>query len=189
MFVKIKKRKKEPGIYIFFAIFLVFPIYVFITTPDGSQRLLALSVAVAIFGVIVSKWSFFRSLEKQKEESERPYKAAKDQIKSYLEDFVSVGSANNIILLGPIQLLKRQELQKEMTDVCTTLKTVIENIERLIILPSDISKEAKSIAKALIKLTPRISRSMETIVEEWDELQERAKRLIERLEQEEVGDR
>lgn len=137
------------------------------TTPDLPQRLLALSVAVAILGVA------FNMLI-----SERPYKAAKDQIKSHLEDFVSVGSATDVISLGNQE---RGKLQMEMADLGTSLKTVIENIEKLIILPPDISKEAKSISNALIKLTPRITRSMTSIAVEWDGLRERAKKLIVKL--------
>ena len=160
-------RTVEYIIYGVCVIFFVIPIYVFFTTSDWPQRLLALSVAVAILGVAFNMLTF-----------ERPYKAAKDQIKGCLEDFVSVGSATDVISLGNQE---RERLQREITDVGTSFKTVIENIEKLIILPSDISKEAKTISKTLIKLTPKIARSMTSIVVEWDELREQAKKLIVKL--------
>ena len=230
MLAKIKEKKVEYAIYVVFAIFLVIPICVLITPPDGSQRLLALSVAVAISGVIVSMWSFFRSSEKQdkivnlkkdelnkkdeeigelkranmlneerlellKNQVDRQYIQAKNQLKSCLDDFVSIGRGDDIISFGHP---KRKELQKKMTDVGNSFKTVIENIEKLILLPQDMLNKAKRIAESIINLSKKIARGVmgvkgeeateprdQKVVEEWDELVERAKKLSEELQQDE----
>ena len=230
MLAKIKEKKVEYAIYVVFAIFLVIPICVLITPPDGSQRLLALSVAVAISGVIVRMWNFFRSSEKQdkivnlkkdelnkkdeeigelkranmlneerlellKNQVDRQYIQAKNQLKSCLDDFVSIGRGDDIISFGHP---KRKELQKKMTDVGNSFKTVIENIEKLILLPQDMLNKAKRIAESIINLSKKIARGVmgvkgeeateprdQKVVEEWDELVERAKKLSEELQQDE----
>jgi succinate dehydrogenase/fumarate reductase flavoprotein subunit len=187
-------------------------------------------VAVAISGVIVSMWSFFRSSEKQdkivnlkkdelnkkdeeigelkranmlneerlellKNQVDRQYIQAKNQLKSCLDDFVSIGRGDDIISFGHP---KRKELQKKMTDVGNSFKTVIENIEKLILLPQDMLNKAKRIAESIINLSKKIARGVmgvkgeeateprdQKVVEEWDELVERAKKLSEELQQDE----
>ena len=104
MLAKIKEKKVEYAIYAVFVIFLVVSIYVLITTPDGSQRLLALSVAVAILGVIVSMWSFFRSSEKQDD----IIGLKKDELNKKDKEVKELEKAN---------ILKEQELAKKDVEI------------------------------------------------------------------------
>lgn len=199
------------------ALIAVLPLMVLFTETDTNLRLLASGILLTIFlgGYNMIK-SLFRNtvaeelkeanrLKEQevtllKNEITRRDKQAKNQLRSCLGDFVSVGSGDNIISLG---YPKRKELQKKMSDVGNAFKTAIEHIEKLILLPQDILNEAKDIAKSIINLSQKIARGVMVanedegvtklrdphVVEEWNALTERAKKLIGKLEQEEVEDK
>jgi hypothetical protein len=106
MLLKIKEKKKEYAIYVVFAIFLLIPICVLITSPDGSLRLLALSVAAAILGVIVSMLSFFRSSEKQDEIAN----LKRDELNKKEEEIGELKKAN-ILKEKELEVLKSQITQ------------------------------------------------------------------------------
>jgi len=137
-----------------------------------------------------------QELELLKNQITEQYKKAKNQLKSCLEQFVAFGDDKQIILLGD---QKRKEIQKELSELGNELKMVIRGIEKLILLPQDISNEAKDIAKGIIDLSTKIVHRLivanedeevtkqreQKVFGEWDELVKRAKKLIEELQQDE----
>ena len=156
------------------ALIAILPLRVLFTGADTNLKLLASGIILTIFlgGYNMIKSLFGSAVAEELKKANRlneqklelfknqitgQHKQAKNQLKSCLEQFVSVGSGNNIISLG---YPKRQELQKEMLDIGNSLKTVIENIKKLILLPQDIFNEANYIAKSIINLSPRIARGM-----------------------------
>ncbi len=125
----------------------------------------------------------------------RQHQIAKDQLKSRLEPFVSCREdSKKIISEGGKQ--KRNELQKELSKIGNELKTVVTDIEKLLLLSQDNLNEAKDIADGIKDLSNKIIQRVTVankgeditkrikLIEEWNNLVERARKLIEKIQQE-----
>ena len=88
---------------------------------------------------------------------------------------------------------KRNELQKELSKIGNELKAVVTDIEKLLLLPQDNLNEAKDIADGCINLSNQIIQKVKVVnnddittkriklIDEGNELAERAKELIKKL--------
>ena len=125
----------------------------------------------------------------------RQHQIAKDQLKSRLEPFVSCREdGKKIISEGGKQ--KRDELQKELSKIGNELKSVVTDIEKLLLLSQDNLNEAKNIADGIKDLSNKIIQRVTVankgeditkrikLIEEWNNLVERARKLIEDIQQE-----
>lgn len=125
----------------------------------------------------------------------RQHQIAKDQLKSRLEPFVSCREdGKKIISEGEKQ--KRKELQKELSKIGNELKTIVTDIEKLLLLSQDNLNEAKDIADGIKDLSNKIIQRVTVankgedktkrikLIEEWNNLVERARKLIEKIQQE-----
>ena len=91
---------------------------------------------------------------------------------------------------------KRKELQKELSKIGNELKTIVTDIEKLLLLPQDNLNEAKDIADGIKDLSNKIIQRVTVankgeditkrikLIEEWNNLVERARKLIEKIQQE-----
>lgn len=126
----------------------------------------------------------------------RQHQMAKDQLKSRLEPFVSCREdGKKIISEGGKQ--KRDELQKELSKIGNELRSVVTDIEKLLLLSQDNLNEAKNIADGIKDLSNKIiqrvtvankgediTQKKNKLIEEWNNLVERARKLIEDIQQE-----
>ena len=133
-----------------------------------------------------------QELELLKKQITEQYKIAKKQLKSRLEPFVSCQEEGKKIISGGGDQ-KRKELQKELSKIGNELKAVVTDIEKLLLLPQDNLNEAKDIADGCINLSNKIIQKVKVVnnddittkriklIDEWNELAERAKELIKKL--------
>lgn len=125
----------------------------------------------------------------------RQHQIAKDQLKSRLEPFVSCREDGKKIISGGGKQ-KRGELQKELSKIGNELKSVVTDIEKLLLLSQDNLNEAKNIADGIKDLSNKIIQRVTVankgeditkrikLIEEWNNLVERARKLIEDIQQE-----
>jgi hypothetical protein len=125
----------------------------------------------------------------------RQHQIAKDQLKSRLEPFVSCREDGKKIISGGGKQ-KRDELQKELSKIGNELKSVVTDIEKLLLLSQDNLNEAKNIADGIKDLSNKIIQRVTVankgeditkrikLIEEWNNLVERARKLIEDIQQE-----
>lgn len=125
----------------------------------------------------------------------RQHQIAKDQLKSRLEPFVSCREDGKKIISGGGKQ-KRDELQKELSKIGNELKSVVADIEKLLLLSQDNLNEAKNIADGIKDLSNKIIQRVTVankgeditkrikLIEEWNNLVERARKLIEDIQQE-----
>jgi hypothetical protein len=144
------ERKEIPKFactIIVLVIIAYFPAKVLYTETEPNLQLLAIGI---ILTIVLGGWnmlqSLFRSAEAKalekannldEERYNKQYQNAKNQLKSYLKDFVSCCETSE----G-----NRDKFQKKMSEKRNELKRVVREIEGQLILPQDILNEVKAIA-------------------------------------------
>ena len=191
-------------VIIVLASIVILTLNVYFTETEPNVRLLAIGIILSAFlgGYNMFK-SLFRSAEAEElrkanrleeQRQKRQYQNAKDQLKNYLEEFVlCCGNSKG----------GKDKIQEEMSEVGNELKRVVRNIEKQLLLPQDILNEVKAIAGEIITfskgsgvpvvgakdLSDLINQQSRGRIAERDKLIERAKEVIDKLQQEEGEDK
>ena len=193
-----RKAKLELFAVIFvLAIIAIPPLKVLFMETNTNLQLLAIGIVLSI---VLGGWnmlkSLFRSAEAKalekanklaEERYNKQYQNAKDQLKSYLEDFVSCCETSE---------WDRDKFQKKMSEKRNELKRKVREIEGQFILPQDILNEVKAIVSesttfsskgsgapvvGTTELSTLINQQSRGRIAGRDELIERAKRIIKKL--------
>lgn len=197
-----RKAKLELVAVIFvLAIITIPPLKVLFMEPNTNLQLLAIGIVLSI---VLGGWnmlkSLFRSAEAKalekanrlvEQRHNRQYQNAKDQLKSYLKNFV---------LCCETSEGDRDKFREEMSEIRNELKRVVRNMEGQFLLPQNILNEVKAIASESITFSSKGSgvpvvgdKDLPSLIHQQsrgriagrDKLIERAKKLIEELESKE----